>query len=146
MVEATAFTPISALLGGALIGGSAVLLMFSIGRIAGISGIVAGAAMEKGWERNWRLLFVVGLFVGAALVALSTGALANSVPVASTTMMVIGGIVVGFGARLGSGCTSGHGVCGISRLSARSIVATGTFMASGMVTVFILRHVLGEGL
>ena len=102
--------------------------------------------MEKGWERNWRLLFVVGLFVGAALVALSTGALANSVPVASTTMMVIGGIVVGFGARLGSGCTSGHGVCGISRLSARSIVATGTFMASGMVTVFILRHVLGEGL
>ncbi|QQD19643.1 YeeE/YedE family protein [Spongiibacter nanhainus] len=146
MVEATAFTPISSLLGGALIGGSAVLLMFSIGRIAGISGIVAGAAMEKGWERNWRLLFVVGLFVGAALVALSTGALANSVPVASTTMMVIGGIVVGFGARLGSGCTSGHGVCGISRLSARSIVATGTFMASGMVTVFILRHVLGEGL
>ena len=146
MVEATAFTPISALLGGALIGGSAVLLMFSIGRIAGISGIVAGAAMEKGWERNWRLLFVLGLFVGAALVALITGALANSVPVASTTMMVIGGIVVGFGARLGSGCTSGHGVCGISRLSARSIVATGTFMASGMVTVFILRHVLGEGL
>ena len=146
MVEATAFTPISSLLGGALIGGSAVLLMFSIGRIAGISGIVAGAAMEKGWERNWRLLFVVGLFVGAALVALSTGALANSVPVASTTMMVIGGIVVGFGARLGSGCTSGHGVCGISRLSARSIVATGTFMASGMGTVFILRHVLGEGL
>ena len=146
MVEATAFTPISALLGGALIGGSAVLLMFSIGRIAGISGIVAGAAMEKGWERNWRLLFVLGLFVGAALVALITGALANSVPVASTTMMVIGGIVVGFGARLGSGGTSGHGVCGISRLSARSIVATGTFMASGMVTVFILRHVLGEGL
>lgn len=146
MVEATAFTPISSLIGGALIGASAVLLMFSIGRIAGISGIVAGAAMEKGWERNWRLLFVLGLFAGAALIAVSTGVLADSVPVASTPMMVIGGIVVGFGARLGSGCTSGHGVCGISRLSARSIVATCTFMASGMVTVFILRHVLGEGL
>lgn len=146
MVEATAFTPVSSLLGGAMIGASAVLLMLSIGRIAGISGIVAGAAMEKSWERNWRLIFIAGLFVGAALIAVSTGLLKQSVPVASTPMMVIAGIVVGFGARLGSGCTSGHGVCGISRLSARSIVATCTFMASGMVTVFVIRHVLGEGL
>ncbi|MBQ0761069.1 MAG: YeeE/YedE family protein [Zhongshania sp.] len=141
----TAFTPIEAISGGALIGLSAVLLMWSMGRIAGISGIVAGAILENGEERNWRLLFLAGLFVGAVLAAVSTGALDDVVSVASVPMLVVAGLLVGLGTRMGGGCTSGHGVCGISRFSLRSLVATVIFMASGIVTVFVIRHLLGEG-
>lgn len=141
----TAFTPIEAISGGALIGLSAVLLMWSMGRIAGISGIVAGAILENGEERNWRLLFLAGLFVGAVLAAVSTGALDDVVSVASVPMLVVAGLLVGLGTRMGGGCTSGHGVCGISRFSLRSLVATVVFMASGIVTVFVIRHLLGEG-
>ncbi|MBU0538570.1 MAG: YeeE/YedE family protein [Gammaproteobacteria bacterium] len=141
----TAFTPIEAISGGALIGLSAVLLMWSMGRIAGISGIVAGAILENGEERNWRLLFLMGLFVGAVLAAVSTGALDDVVSVASVPMLVVAGLLVGLGTRMGGGCTSGHGVCGISRFSLRSLVATVIFMASGIVTVFVIRHLLGEG-
>ena len=146
MVEATEFTPYISAFGGVLIGPSAVLLMWSVGRIAGISGIVAGAALEHGGERNWRLVFLLGLFMGGFVGAYLTGALEDVRPVLSTPMLVVAGLVVGVGTSMGSGCTSGHGVCGISRLSMRSIVATLTFMASGFVTVFVLRHLLGEGL
>ncbi|WP_372863813.1 YeeE/YedE family protein [Spongiibacter sp.] len=144
MVVATEFTPYLSALGGVLIGSSAVLLMWSVGRIAGISGIVSGAALEHGEERNWRLLFILGLFIGAAISAGLSGALADIRPVSSTPLLVAAGLLVGIGVSMGSGCTSGHGVCGISRLSLRSIVATSVFMTSGFVTVFVLRHLLGE--
>ena len=146
MVETTEFTPYISAFGGVLIGLSAVLLMWTVGRIAGISGIVAGAALEHGDERNWRLVFLLGLFLGGFVGAYFTGALDDVRPVLSTPMLVVAGLVVGIGTSMGSGCTSGHGVCGISRLSMRSIVATLIFMASGFVTVFVLRHLLGEGL
>ncbi|CAA0087188.1 Uncharacterised protein [Zhongshania aliphaticivorans] len=141
----TAFTPFTAIIGGALIGLSAVMLMWSVGRIAGISGIVAGAMFEGGNERSWRLVFLLGLLVGAFLAALFTGALIDVKSVASTPMLIVAGLLVGVGTRMGGGCTSGHGVCGVSRFSQRSLVATAVFMASGIVTVFVLRHLLGEG-
>lgn len=145
MVEPTSFTPYLSTLGGALIGFSAVLLMWSAGRIAGISGIVAGAALESGEERNWRVVFLLGLFLGAALAALASGALDDIKPLVSTPLLVVAGVLVGVGTSMGSGCTSGHGVCGISRFSQRSIIATCIFMLSGFVSVFVIRHVLGEG-
>ncbi len=146
MVEATVFSPIPALSGGVLIGLSALLLMWSVGRIAGISGIVFGAANSQGAERQWRLVFIGGLFLGSLIAAWLSGALSEVKPVASTPMMLAAGLIVGFGTRMGSGCTSGHGVCGISRFSLRSVVATATFMTSGFITVFVIRHLLGEGL
>lgn len=146
MVAATPFEPVAALAGGALIGLSALLLMWSVGRIAGISGIVFGAVNETGAERHWRLLFIAGLFLGSLISAWLSGALEGVQPVASTPVMIVAGLIVGFGTRMGSGCTSGHGVCGISRFSLRSVVATLTFMGSGFVTVFVIRHLLGEGL
>lgn len=145
MIE-TEFTPLLSSLGGALIGASALLLMWSLGRIAGISGIVSGAAMESGGERNWRLVFVLGLFLGGGMAALMFGSLEGVQPVTSTGLLVLAGLVVGVGTAMGSGCTSGHGVCGISRFSPRSIAATLIFMSSGIVTVFVLRHLLGETL
>lgn len=143
MVTATAFTPLLSLAGGALIGVSALVLMWSLGRIAGISGIVAGALTESSSERGWRLAFIVGLFAGAMVAAFLTGALAE-IQVASSgwPVTVMAGLLVGFGTRLGSGCTSGHGICGLSRFSKRSLVATLSFMFSGVVTVFVLRHLL----
>ena len=145
MVESTVFTPWLAIIGGSLIGLAAVLLMWSKGRIAGISGIVAGALSERGEERTWRLSFLLGLFLGEILAAYFSGALAGVQSVASTPVLVVAGLLVGVGTRMGGGCTSGHGVCGISRFSQRSMVATVVFMASGAVTVFIVRHLLGEG-
>jgi uncharacterized protein len=146
MVEATAFEPVAAIGGGLMIGASALLLMWSVGRIAGISGIAAGAVLERGDERHWRMYFIGGLFLGSFLVAMLTGSLDGVQSAASTPLLVVAGLLVGIGTRLGSGCTSGHGVCGISRFSLRSVVATSTFMLSGFVTVFVLRHLLGEGL
>lgn len=145
MVEPTSFTPYLSAFGGALIGLSAVLLMWSVGRIAGISGIVAGATLESGEERNWRLVFLLGLFLGGGLAALASGALDGIKPLTSTPLLVAAGLLVGVGTSMGSGCTSGHGVCGISRFSKRSIIATCLFMLSGFLTVFVIRHVLGEG-
>ncbi len=146
MVAASEFTPYLSAFGGALIGLSAVVLMWSVGRIAGISGIVAGALLDGRAERNWRLVFIAGLFAGAAITAGFTGALDGVRPLTSTPLLVIAGLLVGVGTAMGSGCTSGHGVCGISRLSRRSLLATVVFMVSGFVTVFVIRHVLGEGL
>lgn len=126
--------------GGALIGLAAVLLLRLDGRIAGVSGIFGGLLTAIG-DRGWRLAFVAGLPLGAALYGALTGGLTQQLQVGAVPMAVAG-FLVGFGTRLGSGCTSGHGVCGLARLSPRSVAATATFMASGFVTVFVLRHLL----
>ena len=145
MVVETVFTPVTAIIGGAMIGLAALVLMWSVGRIAGISGIVAGAILEAEDERNWRLLFLAGLFIGALIASVITGALDDVSSIASTPVLIVAGLLVGIGTRMGGGCTSGHGVCGISRFSQRSIVATAVFMASGAATVFVIRHLFGEG-
>lgn len=142
MPYSTSFTPVSGLLGGAMIGLSAVLLMLSLGRIAGISGILGGALGPQGTDRPWRLAFLAGLLApGFVLVLLGVKPQVDFV--AGTPLLVLAGLLVGFGTRLGSGCTSGHGVCGLARLSQRSLVAVLTFMAAGFVTVGVLRHLLG---
>jgi hypothetical protein len=138
------FTPWSALLGGVLIGlASAILVLFD-GRIAGISGILAGLLPPANAETGWRLAFTLGLVAAPLAVAL-VAPFPHVVITASRIELLIAGLLVGFGTRLGSGCTSGHGVCGLSRLSPRSLAATGTFMAAGFVTVFVVRHVLTGG-
>lgn len=138
---ATSFTPIASLLGGALIGLSAVLLMWATGRIAGVSGIAARLfpPYEDG-EFAGRLAFVAGLIAAPVLVRLVTGSLPAQTIAAGTPVLIVAGLLTGFGAVWGSGCTSGHGVCGLSRLSVRSLVATFTFMATGVATVFVIRH------
>jgi uncharacterized membrane protein YedE/YeeE len=137
------FTPCSALLGGSLIGLSACLLMFSLGRIAGISGIVAGLFAPAHDERSWRVAFVLGLIAGCFVVRLA-GASPQPIEItADIPDLVLAGLLVGFGTRLGNGCTSGHGVCGLARLSPRSLAATLTFMATGALTVFVMRHGIG---
>ena len=136
------FTPVSAAAGGILIGLSAVLFMALNGRIAGISGIVAGVLTPVNGDWTWRLAFVAGLFVAPFAVWMFSGKPAVVFP-HPLWLTVIGGLLVGFGARLGGGCTSGHGVCGMARLSKRSIAATVTFMASAIVTVFAVNHLLG---
>jgi len=137
------FTPISAAIGGALIGLAAVLLMLSTGRIAGISGVFGGLIGLATPDRGWRLAFIAGL-----ILAPLTGVLAGYPPSepqmpASWAVIVIAGLLVGFGTRLGSGCTSGHGVCGVARLSPRSIVATMVFMGVAIAVVAVTRHGLG---
>ena len=142
METITHFTPWTGLLGGLLIGLSAVLLLWVNGRIAGISGIVGGLLSPTQGEMAWRASFVIGMLTGGAAYLLATGGLGVAVQV-NTGLMALAGLLVGFGTRLGGGCTSGHGVCGIGRLSQRSIVATGSFMLAAAVTVFVVRHVLG---
>jgi uncharacterized protein len=135
----TDFTPLSAAVGGALIGLAATLLYAGISRIAGISGILNGS-IETREERSWRLAFLLAMIAAAGLWLTFDGHTPRSgFPIGA----VIGaGVLVGFGTRLGNGCTSGHGICGLARLSARSVVAVATFMAAGFVTVFVLRHVM----
>lgn len=138
------FTPWSALAGGLLIGLSAVMLMLFEGRIAGISGIVSKLFPPFSDNRFLsRAGFLLGLLVAPFLYLLFTGALPAITVSSDPVLMIIAGLLVGFGAVLGSGCTSGHGVCGISRLSPRSILATTLFMAAGFITVFIMRHLIG---
>ena len=135
------FTPQQSLLGGLLIGLATALLWLLNGRIAGISGIAAGSLASSGAERWWRLAFVLGLVL-SSWVWLLLAPLPVSEVTSNYWLLAIAGVLVGFGARLGSGCTSGHGICGLSRLSGRSLVATLTFMAVAVVTVFIVRHLL----
>jgi len=138
----TEFTPLSAAIGGALIGLAATLLMLFNGRIAGISGILAGAFEMKGDERWWRIAFIVGLLIGGLLYDASTGH--GQIWVTDNWGVLIGGgLLVGIGTRMGNGCTSGHGVCGMARLSQRSIAATITFMVVTFITVYVNRHVIG---
>jgi uncharacterized protein len=137
------FTPISAAVGGALIGLAAVLLMLTTGRIAGISGIFGGSLHFGTSDKGWRMAFIAGLIL-APLSAMLVG---FPVPMpdmpASWLVIVVAGLLIGFGTKLGSGCTSGHGVCGIARLSPRSIVATGIFMGVAIAVVALTRHVFG---
>jgi uncharacterized protein len=140
----TAFTPFQSLSGGVLIGLAAVLLMAIMGRVMGATGILAGVMSPS--DRSdfaWRAAVVLGMVSGPAAVWAMTGALpAVQVPV-STPMLLVGGFIVGIGVTYGSGCTSGHGVCGMARLSPRSIAATLTFMVTTFVTVFVVRHLMG---
>jgi len=142
MNPVTEFTPITALLGGALIGLAAALLLLASGRIAGISGILGGALAAGASDRSWRLAFLLGLPLGAAAVALLRGGLPIAIS-ASPGTLVAAGLLVGFGTQLGSGCTSGHGVCGIARVSVRSIAGTLAFMLTGALTVLLVRHGIG---
>jgi uncharacterized protein len=142
MIDWTAFTPGSALAGGVLIGLAAALLVLLNGRIAGISGIVGGLLTPKPGDIGWRLAFVAGLVL-APVLWLAVATLPPIQIEAGYPLLVVAGLVVGFSTRYGTGCTSGHGVCGISRLSPRSIVATLAFMTAGFITVFIMRHLIG---
>lgn len=137
------FTPYSALGGGALIGLAAVVLMLFHGRVAGISGIVGGLLTPRGGDIAWRAWFIAGLVGGAAIMSA-----AGFAPVLRDRpglgIVILAGLLVGFGTRLGSGCTSGHGVCGLARWSMRSLAATLVFMAGGAAVVFVARHVAGS--
>lgn len=137
------FTPIPAVIGGALIGLAASLFLLTHGRVAGISGLLAGLLRPGAGGFRTRLAFLAGLASGGALLALLRPEVFRSSLAPSQPVALIAGLIVGFGTQLGNGCTSGHGVCGVSRLSRRSLVATGTFMATGFATVFVVRHVFG---
>ena len=138
-IDWNAFTPWSALLGGMIIGLSAAMFALLNGRVAGISGVLGGLLRPKLGDIGWRLAFVLGL-VGAPLLYLAFSTLPSTRIDAGYGALVAAGLLVGVGTRYGGGCTSGHGVCGLSRLSPRSLVATLAFMAAGFVIVFVLRH------
>lgn len=140
-IDWTHFTPWTALVGGLLLGLASALFILVNGRILGISGIVGGLFRPAQGDVAWRLAFLAGMLAAPVLYALVTVPLAPRVD-ADWITVVIAGLLVGVGTRYGSGCTSGHGVCGLSRLSPRSLVATVAFMAAGFVTVFVVRHVL----
>ncbi|MEJ5895678.1 MAG: YeeE/YedE family protein [Aquabacterium sp.] len=142
------FTPVTGLIGGLLIGLSAVVLLAGTGRIAGISNIAHG--LIDAWRTHqarqvwlWRLLFVLGMIVGTWIWFTATGRTVNPRADMHPVLLVVAGLLVGYGTSLGNGCTSGHGVCGLGRLSLRSLAATGVFMATGIATVFVVRHVIG---
>ena len=146
LLPETNFTPWASLLGGALIGLSSVMVMLLFGRIAGIIGIAsralqAAAVPSQDWY--WRIAFIIGLLAAPVAVWLVTGDPVEQSVSGNLPAMAVAGLLVGFGSTLGSGCTSGHGVCGLARLSTRSLVAVLTFMAFGFATVFVLRHVIG---
>ena len=134
---------VSALIGGALIGVSAVMLMAFSGRIAGISGIVGGLLPPKpADDRTWRIAFILGLVLAPTVLTVVTGDNRIGAPTIGPALLVASGLLVGVGVVLGSGCTSGHGICGVARLSPRSATAVATFMATAIVTVLLVRHVL----
>lgn len=137
------FTPYSALLGGVLIGLSATLLLLFNGRIAGVSGILSGIFIRPAGDRLWRFMFVLGMVISGLIYQLiKPGAFVeyDSLPL---VLLILGAFLVGFGTRMGSGCTSGHGVCGIGRVSPRSILATVVFMVAGFISVYVLHHLVG---
>ncbi|MBC3869103.1 YeeE/YedE family protein [Undibacterium oligocarboniphilum] len=134
------FTPYSSLIGGILIGLASILLLWCLGRIAGITGIVAGLITPVRGDWSWRLVFVAGMFLSSFLYRIVAPLPAIRID-ASWGELILAGFIVGIGTRLSNGCTSGHGVCGLARLSMRSLIATLTFMLTGFLTVFVLRHV-----
>lgn len=142
-ITATEFTPIAALIGGSLIGLSAVLAMAVLGRVAGISGIIGGLITPGGSDRGWRAGFALGLVLAPLAAWLLSGETAQITIPVGPGLLIAGGLLVGIGTTLGGGCTSGHGVCGVARLSGRSIAATATFMLTAGATVYALRHLLG---
>ncbi len=137
------FTPYSALAGGALIGVAATILMAVHGRIAGVSGIVGGLFAPSAGDIAWRIAFIAGLLVGAAAMNAIAGLAAPAPVQQNLAALALAGALVGYGARMGSGCTSGLGVCGLARMSSRSLTATILFMASAAIVVFVMRHVFG---
>jgi len=141
-IDWTHFTPWASLAGGVLLGIASALFILVNGRILGISGILGGLLVPKRGDAGWRVTFLLGMLAAPAALALFAPAAFISAPRidAGNLAIVIAGLLVGYGTRLGSGCTSGHGVCGLSRLSPRSLVATGTFMAAGFAVVFVSRH------
>jgi uncharacterized membrane protein YedE/YeeE len=136
------FTPWTALAGGALIGLAAVLLLWLNGRIAGVSGIAGGLWFSASGDRAWRVLFLAGLVVGAGTWVAFGGSPAPHREGFPKSLLVIAGLLVGYGTSLSNGCTSGHGVCGVARLALRSLVATAVFLVVAIVTTFVVRHVL----
>lgn len=142
MIDWNNFTPMAALAGGAIIGAAAGAFILLNGRIAGISGIAGGLLSAAKGDIGWRLAFLAGL-IGAPVAFQLVAPLPDVQIEAGTATLVAAGLLVGIGTRYGSGCTSGHGVCGISRFSPRSLIATAAFMAAGFATVFIVRHVIG---
>jgi len=141
IIDWASFTPWSALIGGAIIGIAAALLALLNGRVAGISGILGGLLAPGTPDFAWRAAFVAGLIVAPIVYALAA-TLPTITIAAGYPTLIVAGLLVGIGTRYGAGCTSGHGVCGLSRLSPRSLVATLVFMAAGFVTVFVVRHVI----
>ena len=139
-VDWSAFTPYGALAGGAMIGLASVALALALGRIAGISGIVGGLLRPVAGDVGWRIAFIAGVLAAPAVYSLGATMPALRID-ASIPMLAFAGLLVGFGTRMGSGCTSGHGVCGLSRGSTRSLAATLAFMGAGFATVFLVRHV-----
>ncbi len=139
----TLFTPLSALVGGALIGIAASLLMWANGQIAGVSGIAAGLLSGRGHDRLWRVLFTLGLVIGAGSWVAWNGGHAPQRADFPRLALIISGLLVGYGTYLSNGCTSGHGVCGLARLSPRSGIATITFLCVAILTTFAVRHLLG---
>jgi uncharacterized membrane protein YedE/YeeE len=137
------FTPGASLLGGALIGLAAGILILGAGRIMGAAGIVAGSLNFHQGDVAWRLWLIAGLFLAPTVLSFASTIRPPAIET-SWPVLIVAGLLVGCGTRLGSGCTSGHGICGVSRLSARSFAATAAFMASGIVTVFVARHLLVE--
>jgi uncharacterized protein len=135
------FTPVSGLLGGLLIGLAVALMLLLNGRIAGISGVVGGLVNPKAGDTDWRVAFVVGLPLGALAYMLVVGGPPPVDVLASPPAILIGGLLVGFGTRMGSGCTSGHGLCGLALLSRRSVMAVVVFFGVAMLTVFLTGHV-----
>lgn len=144
-MEIINFTPVSAFIGGSLIGLSAAILLLINGRIAGISGIAGGVIFPEKGDMDWRIVFIVGLIIGGFIYQWSgLGVGVNHIQaVVDTPMLIVAGLLVGIGTTIGTGCTSGHGICGLARRSPRSLVATLSFMASAFVTVFIVRQLIG---
>jgi uncharacterized membrane protein YedE/YeeE len=141
MIDWAHFTPWSSLAGGVLIGAAAAMLVLLNGRIAGVSGIIGGVLRPSGGDMAWRFAFIAGLLMAPAVYRL-LGPLSSPTIEAGYPVLVLAGLLVGAGTRYGSGCTSGHGVCGLSRLSPRSLAATLTFMVAGVATVYAVRHLL----
>jgi uncharacterized membrane protein YedE/YeeE len=140
----TVFTPFASFGGGLLVGLGAVLLMLGLGRILGATGILSGLVFPAGREEfAWRAALVLGMVLAPGLILALTGSMPGITVTASPATIALGGVIVGLGASLGSGCTSGHGVCGLARLSLRSLVAVPVFMATAAATVFLIRHVFG---
>lgn len=144
-MEIINFTPYSAIIGGALIGLSAAVLLLFKGRIAGISGIAGGVILPEKGDIPWRILFLVGLVLGGLLYQLLgiSPSVEKIQPVTGKIGLIAAGLLVGIGSALGTGCTSGHGICGLARRSFRSLIATLTFMLTAMITVFMVRHLVG---
>ena len=142
-IDFASFTPMASLVGGVMIGVAALLLMLLHGRIMGISGILGGIVRPAARvDVPWRLLFVAGALLGPLAVIYLVGRPVDVVPVASGLVLPVAGFLVGLGTAIGSGCTSGHGICGLARLSMRSAAAVGMFMITAVVTVYIVRHVV----